>query len=282
MGEKQNIMERLIAVKNNLPKKQKIVCDYVMEHPQEVSVSALPELAKKIGVGQTTIVRFMKNVGFDSYITFKKQFRRYTMETSQPTWWHLEKSLSNQDGTINKSWTEIMNILAGTMTQQLADNFEQAIELMINAKSINIVSFRTSKVAGMYFEYMLSEFYPNIPQFGMDSDFIYDRLLHLDKNDVVVFIAISPYTSLTVEAAEYCHEKGIPIILITDRLSCPISSVAENILHVKASDNQYSIVPAIALIETLVIAIGQRISGKSVKHLEQLNQLLMKKNITTT
>lgn len=282
MGEKQNIMERLIAVKNNLPKKQKIVCDYVMEHPQEVSVSALPELAKKIGVGQTTIVRFMKNVGFDSYITFKKQFRRYTMETSQPTWWHLEKSLSNQDGTINKSWTEIMNILAGTMTQQLADNFEQAIELMINAKSINIVSFRTSKVAGMYFEYMLSEFYPNIRQFGMDSDFIYDRLLHLDKNDVVVFIAISPYTSLTVEAAEYCHEKGIPIILITDRLSCPISSVAENILHVKASDNQYSIVPAIALIETLVIAIGQRISGKSVKHLEQLNQLLMEKNITTT
>lgn len=48
---KQTIIDQLIAARQRLPKKQRAVCDYMIEHPQEVSVLALPELAEAIGVG---------------------------------------------------------------------------------------------------------------------------------------------------------------------------------------------------------------------------------------
>jgi len=276
-------MEQLITAKKSLPKKQKIVCDYVLEHPEQVSVMALPDLAKQIGVGQTTIIRFINNVGFDSFKTFKKRFQAYTFEsTKQPTWWQLEKSLSDSSSTIYKSWKEIMDVLGSSMTAELEKNFNQAVDLMVKSEMINLIAFRTSKVAALYFDYMLAEFFPNVRQLGTESDFIFDRLLHLDEKQVVVFIGLSPYTNLTVEAAKYCYEKGIPTIVITDQLSSPLSSYATVILPVKSSDKQYSIIPVFALIEAFVIEIGKRMSGDSISHLNELNKLLSEKNITTS
>jgi DNA-binding MurR/RpiR family transcriptional regulator len=279
----QSIIDQLISVRNHLSKKQKVVCDYIIEHHKEISVFSLTELAERIGVGQTTIIRFINSVGYDSYKEFRKHFQQYTLEPAQPTWWHLKKSFTHfkdEEATIHRTWKEIMKLLDESMTQQLVDNFKKAVKLIVDAKTINVAGFRTSKAPAYYFEHMLSEFIPNVRQLSGDSELIYDRLLHLNKDHAVIFIALSPYTKLTVDAAAYAHEKGVPIILITDQLSCPISTYANHILPVKSSKVQYSIVPVITLIETLVIEIGQQISGHSVSHLSELNELLSEKNIT--
>jgi len=278
-----SLVDELISVRNGLSKKQKVVCDYIIEHHKEISVFSLTELADRIGVGQTTIIRFINNIGYDSFKDFRKDFQQFTLEPSQPTWWHLKKSFTHfqeEEATLHHTWEEIMNLLDESMTRQLVDQFQKAVQLIVSAKTINIIGLRTSKAPAYYFEYMLSEFIPNVRQLSGDSELIYDRLLHLNKDHAVIFIALSPYTKATVEAAAYCHEKGIPIILITDQLSGPISTYADHILPVKSSSVQYSIVPVIALIETLVIEIGQHVSGHSVDHLSELNKLLSEKNIT--
>jgi DNA-binding MurR/RpiR family transcriptional regulator len=283
--DKVNIINKLIHIRDDLPKKQKVVCDYIIENHEDVSVLSLPELANRIGVGQTTIVRFMKQLGYDSYRDFKKLFHYYTINTSRSTWWHLEKSFTNVDeqtGTLSQSWKETINLLDQTLTNQLLKNFNKAVDLIFQSEMVNILGFRTSKVAADYLGYMLNEFSPNVRELSSDSSFIYDRLLHVGKKDVIILFAISPYTKLSMEVAEFCYEKGIPIILVTDHLSCPASSFATCILNVKSSDKQYSITPVITLIESLVIELGKKSSDHSVKHLNELNQLLKEKDITVS
>ncbi|WP_085990852.1 MurR/RpiR family transcriptional regulator [Oceanobacillus senegalensis] len=280
----ESILNHLISIKDDLPKKQQIVCNYIIENYQELSVLSITELAKRIGVGQTTVMRFMKSAGYDSYNDFKKQFHYFTINSTKPTWWHLEKSLTHageKDGTLNQTWNEVLTLLDQSMSQQLIDTFDKAVDLIINSSTVNLLGLRTSKAATYYFEYMLSEFYPNVRQLSYDSDFIYDRILHLDKDNVLIVIALSPYTTLTLDIAEYCYKQDIPIILITDHLSCSISNYATYIFPIKSSDVQYSIVPVITLIEALVIEIGQRTSKHSIKRLNKLNKLLTDKNITT-
>lgn len=147
---------------------------------------------------------------------------------------------------------------------------------------VNIIGFRTSKALAYYFEYMLNEIYSKVRQLSYDSEFIYDRLLNVGKDEVVVIFALSPFSKVTIEVAEHCHKIGIPIILITDHVSCPISSYAKNILVIKSSEIQYSIVPAIALVEAFVIEIGQRTSDQSVRRLRTLNKTLTDKNVTSS
>jgi hypothetical protein len=61
----------------------------------------------------------------------------------------------------------------------------------------------------------------------------------------------------TIEAAQFCHERGIKIILLTDHLTCPIAQYASVVLKTEPSEQQHSIVPAISIIEAIVIEMGQ-------------------------
>ncbi|HLQ82831.1 MAG TPA: MurR/RpiR family transcriptional regulator, partial [Pseudogracilibacillus sp.] len=276
-------LDKLITLKSNLPKRQKQVCDFVIENYQNISLLSIKELAKKCDVGQTTVLRFVNNAGYTSYNSFKKALHLYSVEKSQSTWWHLKHSLttSNND-TIGNYWKEITHLLNNSLNEEFIVNFNRACHLLSTSETINIVGFRTSKASALYFGYMLSEFHKKIRQLSYGSDFIYDELLHLDKNDVIVMIALAPYTSLVLDVAEYCHSKKIPIILITDNLTCPIVPYADVVLKTSSSKKQYSIVPVIALIEAMVIEFGKLNSDTSIEHLNKLNKLLKDKNITTT
>lgn len=229
-------------------------------------------------------MRFINNLGFQSFSDFKKEFHYFTLHTNKPTWWHLKKSITSDKScdrktTIEKTWNEIIHLMNNSLSQRLFTEFENAIKLLLKAKSINILGLRTSKVVAHYFESMLSEVYPNANYLN-ESDFIYDKLLHLGQEDIVVIITFSPYTTTILDIARYCYDSKIPILLITDHVSCPVYNYSQVALIVESSQNQYSIVPSMALIESLVIEFGQRTSVQSVRHLNKLNKVLKDKNIT--
>lgn len=280
-----NILELILSKKDFLPKKQRILCEYIVENYQTIGVLTITDLAKKAGVGTTTVMRVIKTLGYESFTDFKKEFHHFTINLGVPAWWHLQKSFEDsypdvEISSIENTWKEINHILNETLNEPIINNIDKAVQLILNCKSINVLGLRTCKVAAIYFENLLSEFYPKTRQLSYETEFIYDRILHFKEGDLLIVIANSPFTTLTLKAAEYCYEKGHPIILITDDYSCPITSCAKVVLHTTASDKQYSIVPTIALLETIVIEVGKRTKKHSVEHLEKLGELLKKKNIT--
>jgi DNA-binding MurR/RpiR family transcriptional regulator len=51
-------------------------------------------------------------------------------------------------------------------------------------------------------------------------------------------------------------------------------------LKVEISEEQFSVIPIMALIDALVIEIGKRSSEESIKKLKRLEKTLLEKNIT--
>lgn len=283
--ERENILDLIISKKDFLPNKQRQLCEFIVKNYTSMGILTISDLAEKANVGTTTVMRVMKALGYQSFNEFKKEFHQYTMNVGLSTWWHLQKSFSNKNGElttpVDSSWKEINQILNATLNKNFTDNIYKTVELILKKESVNILGLRTSKVIAVYFENLLSEFYPKVRQLSNDSDFIFDKVSLLSEQDLVIIIANSPFTTLSLDVAQYCYEHHIPIVLITDNYSCPIASYAEIVLHTKASNNQYSIVPAIALIESLVIEIGKQTSEYSIERLEKLGNLLKEKNITT-
>lgn len=68
--------------------------------------------------------------------------------------------------------------------------------------------------------------------------------------------------------------------MISDHISCPIVQYASVTLKVQVSEEKFSVVPIIALIEALVIEIGKRSSEESIKKLKKLEKTLIEKNVT--
>jgi DNA-binding MurR/RpiR family transcriptional regulator len=280
------MLKDIIRVKENLPKQQRNLCNYILENYQSIGLVTISELANKAGVGTTTVMRVMEKLGYRSYSDMKKDLHELTINSMhENTWWHMEKSFkpetnNKNEKTIVESWQEILNILDNSLKESLLKEFHKCIHLLLKANTIHILGLRSSLAQAVYFEYLLEGFYPKTNQLSLNSDLVFDRIFQFKDGDILFVITNSPYTDRSLEAAEFCNRQGYPIILLTDHLSCPISSYADVILQTTASDKQYSIVPSIAILESIVIEIGRKTAGTSIKNLNSLGEILKQYHIT--
>lgn len=279
------VIKNIINIKDKVPKKQSKLCDYILENYQDIGLLTISQLAEKANVGTTTVFRVMKKLGYSSYNDMKEDLYKLTINSARNTWWHMEESFKSEtnnkkEETLVKSWQEILNILDDSLKESLLKEFNKCVNLILKANTIHILGLRSSMAQAVYFECLLEGFYPKTNQLSFSSDLVFDRIFQFKDGDVLFVITNSPYTDRSLEAAEFCNRQGHPIILLTDHLSCPVSSYADIILETTPSNKQYSIVPSIAILESIVIEVGRKTAGTSIEKLNRLGEILKQYHIT--
>lgn len=273
-----SIIETLISVKNSLSKKHKVLCDYLLENQQEIGIMTVKELATNANVGTTTVMRFIKDLGYQNFFDFRKEFF-ILQKDSLNRWEDVQNSFktSNAEGisnSITQVWEEGINLLARSMNPDLIENFSKAIELLKSASRINIYGGRPYKASALYLELLLGEYIPNLLQLSNDSEAIFDKVLQFQKDEVLVLFSLEPYLTKTLHIAQIVNEKGIPVILFTDQLSSPVAPYANCILQVEVSSKHYSVLPIFALIEAIAIELGRQNSDAAAQKFQELVKTL--------
>ncbi|MFD1707610.1 MurR/RpiR family transcriptional regulator [Siminovitchia sediminis] len=283
MTNHKNFLDLLLKARGTLPKKQELLCNFMIENIQAVGVLTIAELAEAANVGTTTVMRLVKNLGYDSYSEVKKELLDKSVGIPKDAWWHLKESFiqkNNEEHILNENFQESKHLLDQTLTPTLLTNFNSAINLLLKANTIHLFGVRSNKALALYLGYLLSEFLPNIRQLSFDNEFIFDAILRFQQGDVLLVIDNSPSTHIGVDAVEFCKENGHPVILVTDHLSSEASSNATITLNTFPSKKQYSVMPTLFIIESLIIELGRQTSDSSVAHLQKLSSILEQKNIT--
>lgn len=278
------LISKILEKKDSLPKKQRIFCDFVIKNSRNIGLDGVSEMAKKAGVGNTTVLRTVKNLGYKNFTDFKKDIYTNSVDSRVPKWWNFERDEEYNDAresNVERIWEEINILQRVSMDQRLVKGIEKAVDLIRTSKTTHVFGLRTSRIAAIYFENLINQFYPKINQLSYEPHFIMDRLYHMKKGDVLVIIALSPFAQLSYEAAEYCKELGHPIILITDNDENSLKPFASIVLKTIRHESHYTMVPIISLIETITVIIGQNMKEESQSKLEDIGKLLAEKNITT-
>ncbi|TWT01549.1 MurR/RpiR family transcriptional regulator [Planomicrobium sp. CPCC 101079] len=276
MGTK-NVIEKILDVKEKLPRKQKQLCNYLLENYQDIGILTVKDLAVLAGVGTTTVLRLTKELGYENFYDLRKEF--YNLQVDAVSKWdNVQVSFQEQNPdhsftsykTLNEVWDEGVKNLSDTLNHHLVENFEKAVDLMMESRKINVFGIRPYKAPATYLDLMLSEFNAKVYQLSNDSDSLFDRAIQFQKDEVLILFGFEPYTKRTIQLAEIAAEKNVPIILFTDQLSCPIVPQAAVVLHVAVSQSHYSILPVFALVEALVLEIGKRTSPDSIRTIKEL------------
>jgi DNA-binding MurR/RpiR family transcriptional regulator len=276
------IINKIIDIKDSLPKRQRQLCDYILKNYQSIGLITFQELANNAEVGSSTVLRTINALGYEHFNDLRKDI--YNESVTSDSGWTLKKSITEiqKEGvrtpTLVQVWNESVNLLNKSLDSDLMENFEIVIDFIEKSSLINILGTRPHKASALYFEQLLGEFYSKVRQLSNDTEVIYDKILQFEKDEILVVFAFEPYTNRIIEAVKLAHEQGNKIILITDYISCPIISYASATLKVEVSKEQFSIVPVITLIEALVIEIGKRSSEESIKKLKRLEKTLIEKN----
>lgn len=279
----KNIIQAIIDIKESLPNKQKKLCDFILENHEMIGLLTVKDLADKAEVGTTTVLRVMKNLGYDTFLDMRKDLHDLSFESSNK-WKYVKESFKNigqnqELETLSQVWQEGLHLIEKTLTPNLIDNFQEAMNLITKASRINILGLRPYKAVAIYFELLVEEFYSKTRQLSYDSDSMFDRILQFEQDEVLIVFAFEPYTTRTIDAAELASKNGVSVILVTDHLSCPVVPIATVTLKVETSKKHFTIMPIIALIEAIIIELGKRNSEVSIKKIDKLVDVLKEKNV---
>ncbi len=282
--EKQdmNLLQKILEVKDSLPKKQKLLCDFILEHHQDIGIYTVKELADAAGVGTTTVIRLTQFLGFDNYVDFRKEF--HFIHTDYLNKWEsvklsferkMEEGSSNSlQWIIQKNLENIQQIFNPTILEE----YEKIINLLLNTDKAYIFGTRPYRAAAIYFEILMNEFSNKMIQLSYDSETLFDKAQHFKEDEVLLVFAFEPYTRRTLSLVDLATSKKIKTILFTDHLSCPIAKEADVILLVPVETEFFSIVPLVVLLEAISIELGRK-SVNSIDHIKNLVPILKKYDI---
>ena len=68
----------------HLTKTQRIIAEYVLDNASEACFMTSTEIALKLGVSESSVIRFSRTIGFDGFMDFQKALRKDYQQYHDP------------------------------------------------------------------------------------------------------------------------------------------------------------------------------------------------------
>lgn len=277
------VISQILQIKDVLPKKQKILCNFICANYNQAATMTVSELAEAAGVGTTTVMRLMQTLQYDSYNIFKRDLISASIILQSATYANMKKSLTSREDAsrhiLGRISRELAELAAALQTPHNLTHFETTIRLLQQAENIYVVGYRSSYTVGRYFEDTVRLFLPNIRQLATSQEFLFDNLFYMKTTDVLLAFSDWPCTRKTVDFAESCHRKGVPVALVTNSMANPIAKVASSVICTDSLASKTGRLPSFLIAEALVQELGRRASPQSIEALNWLEEMLKETGI---
>ena len=257
-----------------LSKSHKKIADYILANYDKVAFMTASTLGKNVNISESTVVRFAGSIGYEGYPELQKELQE-TIKTKLTTVQRFELS---KDRTESQLLTKVMmndieNIRL-TIDQFDGMLMESFIGEVIKAKKVYILGLRSSSVLANYLGFYLNFIMPEIHVIHETAQDVYDQLLNLDKDDVMIVLSFPRYSKRTYDCVDYAIKNHTTILGITDGLNSPLFEKVKYCLTAKYSMNTFidSFVAPMSLINALIIGISLKKEGVE-KNLERLERI---------
>jgi DNA-binding MurR/RpiR family transcriptional regulator len=276
----------ILGSKIRLTASQNRVADYIIKHEDESPFLTVSQLAKKTGVSEATVVRLAQGLGFDGYPGMQRmlrenlQSRLSTVTRAQEA---IEHARSDQD-ILSRVMKEDLHNLTKTLQNLSPETFHQAVEDIQSARQIFVAGLRGAHapalILALYLRFLKKKVHLAVPGYGD----VWNDILGVTADDLVIGISLPRYTRVTVEILEYAHEQGARVGAITDSPLSPLAFHADWVLAVYSRIDSFieSFTAAVSLINALLTAVSVQNPEETVGALKEREALWKAKKIYMT
>lgn len=224
------------AAEAKLSPNDKIVLDYILKNRETACFLTSAEIAERLGISPSSVVRVSAKLGYESFSRFKRALqeeiaRRRTRKTAAVI--PYEK-LENYGNLTEEELIEVMKGYALRnleRDQTTADyvSYRKAADLISGAERVFIVGFRACAGFADSFGVMLGCVRPGVYVVSGGRPMV-DSLVDLTGRDVVLALSYERYSSDTVFAVNMAKKAGTPIVALTDKYTSPLCPGASAVI----------------------------------------------------
>nr|WP_138211291.1 MurR/RpiR family transcriptional regulator [Hathewaya histolytica] len=274
---KDKDLMRIIQVKfPRLSKGQKLIAEYILKHYDKAAFMTAAKLGISVGVSESTVVRFANELGFSGYPKLQKALQemiKNKLTTVQRI--ELSNDYITQENALKGVLKSDMENIRATLEKINHKTFDTVVDSLFKSKTVYIIGLRSSSAIAEFLGFYLSLILDNVKVVAYGVSDIFEQMLNVSDEDLVIGIGFPRYATRTIEALNFAQSRNAKVVAITDSLLSPLASKADLTLIAQSNMASFvdSLVAPLSIINALIIAVGLREKEKISKTFTDLEDI---------
>ncbi|WP_057914494.1 MurR/RpiR family transcriptional regulator [Peribacillus muralis] len=273
-NDKVHLVAKISSYLNAFTKAEKKVADYVLANMDLTIYMTVTELAESIGVGETTVLRFCRKMGFKGYQSFKMGVTKEVAKLSYEVFDETNMGeLAEMQNIVQKTMSNNIQVLKETASLIDTQELEKAIHQIIYSKRILFYGVGVSGNTA-------ADARNKLMRIGIVAEMFTDSHMQtmsaatLTDQDMAIGISVSGSTKDTIDALNIARENGAKIISITHFTRSPITKISDIVLLTGGREtalqggSMSAKMAQLLVIDMLCTGVAIRLKDKALKYKE--------------
>ncbi len=273
----ENLFTKIQSNYIRFSKGQKKLADYILSNYEQAVFMTAVKLGKQVGVSESTTVRFAVELGYDGYPEFRQALEEMVLNRLNSVQ-RMEVAYSNipEDQILHRVLLSDIDKIKHTLETCSKEAFLTAVKSILGAKRVYLVGIRSCAPLAAFLEFYLQQILDDVRLITTNNaSEIFEQMIRLDEDDVVIGISFPRYSMRTLKAMEFANNRKAKIITITDSQHSPINLYSSCTLLAKSDMASIvdSLVAPLSVINALIVALCLERKDKVMNTLSEMEKL---------
>lgn len=242
-----------------LSKGHKKIAAYIEENYDKAAFMTAAALGQKVGVSESTVVRFATELGFKGYPELQKELQQLIKsKLTAVQRMEVSENLIGDSDIITSVLNGDIELIRATAERTSREAFKNAVSEINRAKRIYILGVRSSAALASFLAFYFNLVFDAVTLIDTASaSEMFEQMFRIDEKDVCIAISFPRYSKQTVNALRFIADRGAKIIAITDTEKSPIASFANHLLVARSDMASVvdSLTAPLSLINALIAGV---------------------------
>src|SRR5215218_6959409 len=242
------------------------IAEFVLDHPTDVALGTVAEIAERSGVPPSAIVRFAHAIGFDGYSQMQQVFRSRLVAGVAPSYKaRLARMKDEEKSTLGRKPTAVFERFIAesqsslvTLSQSVNPrDLETATAILARARDIYLLGLGGSFPVATHLAYVLRKLGRRVVLLDGIGGSIHEQSHPASSEDALVAISFRNYYPDTARLFPELVARNVPAISITDSLLSPIVEGASVVFEIQDMPEPAlrTLVAPMCLVQALAIGL---------------------------
>ena len=260
------------------------IAEYILAHLSTIGFQTSTTMAEEIGVSDTSVIRFIRKLGFKGYADFRSEMNARTarqIDRAQPDLTPGEKYLRTLEHLGSSSLISdvsqyTLNNLQKSYAQLDQGTVEQIVDILLSSDRKYIAGFRGTACCAQYMASKLLFLTPHVvPILHADATAV-ENLLDITERDCLFLYSFPRYSEIARPLMEIARESGAKVILMTDRRTSPLGNKADVVVTAQVDGLGFtnSYVAPLSLSEVILLSVSGRRDVTDSKRFNRIDSVM--------
>jgi len=262
----------ITSLYKSLTRTEQKIADIITQDPEMVVYATLTDLAEKAGVGDTSVLRLCRKLGFRGYQEFKLSLAQDLVNPVKSVHSEIEEG-DNLATIADKITAENKVFLENTLALLNMKELQKAIDALAKANRLYFVGVGSSANTAADAQYRFM-------RLGFNSELVTDSHVMamtatlMTRDDVIFAVSTSGSTKDIVDAVKIAKQNGVFFICLTSHAKSPITQYANAVLLSRSKETPLqggafrSKITQIHVLDILTTAVAIQCSEKAFRAIE--------------